>query len=141
MASQSLTLNEIKNSPREVRIGLSDLLTKEQLNEHRQAVAKSKKVSTKRFDEIDSESAEILARFGFGAWQAWQNGTISIEQMRRYIFAERARESRNQLRWLATVVASVAGANHAVKGKKTPAGLRIAQKNLELLDKRAKEGV
>lgn len=140
MADEPLTLKSITTSPREVKVRLSDLLTKEQLAEHREAVKNEKRIKIKRFDEVDAESAEILARFGFQTWQAWQNGEISIPQMHKYIYAERARESGQMIRWLTTVVASVAGANRPQKGRRTPAGLSVAQQNLEKINRRAKEG-
>lgn len=115
---------------KEVTFRASDFLSDEQQEQLAQANAKGAK-TIKPYDEIDAFSAEVLARFGYDTWQAWQGGKISTHQMLRYIAAERARETRNILPLEAIMMLSMAGANHPGKNGKPPKSLASAQKILQ----------
>lgn len=124
---------ELKN--KELHFRASDFLTEDEQERLHEANAKGAK--EKPYDEVDAISAEILARFGYDAWSAWQDGTISTSQMLRYIAAERAREARQIIPLEAITLLAMAGANHGNKNGKPPKSLASAQ---QLLKNEIKKG-
>lgn len=129
MRKSELTLKKVKALPkaspvREYRT--SDFLTKEQLEELHQnnvrGIAKRKK-----FDLVDSYVAEIMARFGYDAYQAWNMGEIPDSKMRRLVEAERAREKQYLLGLEGIIIMSNAASAHGKKGQ-IPKPLRTANK-------------
>lgn len=140
MTAPELTLNEVKKSEkvttRTVRV--SDFLSNEKKIELRM-VQEAREAQRKRgFDEIDAYSAEILGRFGYDAWQAWQTGQIKGEKMVRMILAERARAKRELLGVETMILAVGAGANNPTKAGHPPKSLRNAIKILKDEQKQAK---
>lgn len=129
--AHGITLAQAKEevAKSELHFRASDFLTEDQQEKLRQANTKA--VNIKPYDEVDAFSAEVLARFGFQTWQAWQGGEISTHQMLRYIAAERARETRQQIPLEAITLMAMMGANHGTKNGKPPKSLASAQKLLQ----------
>lgn len=137
---EALTLNDIRRRPaiKQDRVfRASDFLTNEEKQELREANARGRTYQ-RPFDEVDSFCAELLARFGWEAYKAWQSGEFEPEKALRYIAAERAREKREKLPLEAIIVNAVAGANHPTKHKSAPKGLKNAQKIIKNETKQAK---
>lgn len=133
-------MNEIKQRPvvKQDRVHrASDFLTNEELKELREVNAQGKTVR-KPYDEVDAYCAELLARFGWEAYQAWLHGDFDPEKAMRFIAAERARQKRDILPFETIVVSSVAGANHPNKHKTAPKGLKQAIRLIKLETKQAK---
>ena len=136
MTEPELTLNKVKETAVKREFRASDFLTQEQMDEVHESNMRGKKRAS--FDEIDAYIAEILARFGYGTYQAWKCGDISAEDMARFVQAERARDARNRLPIENIIVASVAGANNPTKGGHPPKSLKTAIKMLKRDEKIAK---
>lgn len=140
MMESELTLKNVKQSEkittRVVRI--SDFLTNEKKAELRMAQEARSAKLRRGFDEIDAYSAEILARFGYDAWQAWQCGQIKGEKMVKMVLAERARAKRELLGIETMILAVGAGANNPTKSGHIPKSLRNAIKILKDEQKQAK---
>lgn len=134
-----LTLNDIrKSSPKIARVSrASDFLTEQEQEELQQSNFVGKK-SRKKFDYTDAYCAEILARFGYEAYNAWDNGEIDEEFMKAMIEAERARE-RAQWIPLETIVINMVGSCiKRNKGEPQPKGPKQAQKVMKIEVKSAK---
>lgn len=141
MTTPELTLNEVKKTAKETKraVRVSDFLTSEEKSEIYAAREKKALAGDRRgFDDIDAYSAEILARFGYDAWQAWQCGQIKAEKMARLILAERARDKQRLLGLESLILAVGAGANRPTKGGHTPKSLKNAIKILKSEQKQAK---
>lgn len=140
MRAHELTLKQIKADlkPKNRVVRVSDFLTneeKQRIRLHRQ----NKQAQRNRgFDDVAAYSAEILARFGFEAWQAWQNGAISPQKMAEYVRAERARDKVSVLALEAIIISAVAGANHPDKHGHIPKSLKNALNILKNEQKMAK---
>lgn len=140
MTAPELTLKQVKKSEkvttRTVRV--SDFLSNEKRIELR--IAQEARSAEKRrgFDEIDAYSAEILGRFGYHAWLAWQTGQIKGEKMAKMVLAERARAKRELLGVETMILAVGAGANNPTKAGHAPKSLRNAIKILKDEQKQAK---
>ena len=135
--AHELTLNNVKAKVREHRA--SDFLSDEQQEEVKKSNIKGN--NSAKYNAVDAYIAEIIARFGYGAYMAWKNGEIDETTMAKYVIAERAREARNRLRIENIIVASVAGANNADKGGHTPKSLKAAIKMLKTEESLAKGGI
>lgn len=140
MEHEKLTLNDIRERPvikqdREFRA--SDFLTEDEQEELREVNARGRAIE-RPYDEVDSYCAELLARFGWDAYQAWLDGRFDPEKAMRFMAAERARQKREMLPLEAIILSSVAGANHPTKNKGTPKGLKQAQKIIKSETKQAK---
>lgn len=140
-AVEKLTLNEIKRSPKmtERHYRPSDFLTKNEIDDLHESNARGGKIR-KPYDEVDAFEAEILARFGWETFQAYQTSEISLEQLARYLAAERAREVAEKYNLECIIVGAVAGANRPRKHGGTPAGLKRAIDIVKTEYKRAKGG-
>lgn len=125
---ETLTLDTVKAKAKgQGRVfRASDFLTADEKKELRASNARGKRIR-KPYNAIDAMEAEILARFGWQAFEAWQQMKISNNQMLRYLAAERARERGHLLPLEIIITASVAGANHGHKGK-APKSLKQAIK-------------
>lgn len=137
---EKLTLNDIRERPaltQDRAFRASDFLTEEEKKELREVNARGR-TTQKPFDEVDSFCAELLARFGWDAYQAWLDGRFNPEKAMRFVAAERARQKREILPFEAIIVNAVAGANHPTKSKSTPRGLKNAQKIIKSEIKQAK---
>ena len=137
---ETLTLDNIKQRPsltegREFRA--SDFLTEDEQQELREVNARGRNIR-RPFDEVDSFAAEIMARFGWDAYQAWLDGRFNPEKAMRFIAAERARQKREMLPLEAIILNAMAGANHPTKHKSTPKGLKQAVKIMKSETKQAK---
>lgn len=137
---ETLTLEGIKKRPvmtqgREFRA--SDFLTDDEKQELREVNARGRNIQ-RPFDEVDSFAAELMARFGWEAYEAWLDGRFNPEKAMRFIAAERARQKREMLPLEAIIVNAVAGANHPTKGKSTPKSLKQAIKIIKGEQKQAK---
>ena len=139
MTAEKNTLQSIKSSPKmaEQNFRPSDFLSQSEMDELHEANANRGKI-VKRYDEIDAFEAEILERFGWNTLQAYQNGTISVEQVSRYIFAARARDAADRYALEMVIVSAVAGANNPNKHGKAPKSLKQAVDIVKTEYKRAK---
>ena len=141
--SADLTLDAVRKSPKVASEAsgkmtrLTDFMTKDEkeLLWHSNHVGKVKK---KQFDEIDAYMAEIMARFGYDAYLAWQKGDITTKRMNTLLAAERARdvESRLSLEMLINIL--VRDCIKWNKGEKKPKGPKLASKIIRDNVKRAK---
>lgn len=140
MTAPELTLSEVKKSEkittRTVRV--SDFLSNEKKVELRLAQEAKEAQRARGFDEIDAYSAEILGRFGYNAWVAWQTGQIKGGKMVKMVLAERARAKRELLGVEMMILAVGAGANNPTKAGHAPKSLRNAIRILKDEQKQAK---
>lgn len=136
---ENLKLETAKKAAKAKVFRASDFLSNEEAAEVRKANAEGKK-DRRAFDEIDAYMAEILARFGYEAYMAWQAGTISGDKMARMVMAERAREKRNLLGLEGIILAGLVGANNPTKGGHAPKSLKSAIKILKREQEIAKGG-
>lgn len=140
MTAPELTLQQVKKSEkvttRTVRV--SDFLSNEKRIELRMAQEARSAEKRRGFDEIDAYSAEILGRFGYHAWLAWQTGQIKGEKMAKMVLAERARAKRELLGVETMILAVGAGANNPTKAGHAPKSLRNAIKILKDEQRQAK---
>lgn len=121
------TLNDIRNSSKVKVFQASELLTKEQKTkrEQRRQTGRRKR---RLFDDTDAYIAEIIARFGYDTYRAWNNDEIDEVKMNRWILAERARE-RAQFIPIEGVIAHMVGACiKRTKKERAPKGPKEAQK-------------
>lgn len=88
---------------------VSDFLTDEEKEKLAKANIKGKK---KQFDKIDAYVAEIIARFGYDTYLAWQCGEIETKKMNRLLSAERVRDKARYLPLETVIISAVAGANN-----------------------------
>jgi len=125
-----------KTADRTVRV--SDFLSNEQKIQMKLAREERALSKNRKFDDVDAISAEILARFGWDAWNSWQNGQISVKKMNRMLLAERARQKREIYGLESIILASIAGANNPTEGGHAPKSLKNAIKILKSEHKQAK---
>lgn len=123
-----LTLTNIRKSPALGRVSkASDFLTEEEREELRRSNLRGK-VSKRKFEAPYAHVAEIIARFGYDTYLAWNSFEISEEKMNQMIMAERARE-KSQLLALETIVIQMVGSCiKREKGQSAPKGPKQAQK-------------
>lgn len=129
MRESELTLKKVQTLPkvapvREYRT--SDFLTTEQLSELHKNNAKASR-KQKKFGAVDAYVAEIMARFGYEAYQAWNLGIIPDSKMRRLVEAERAREKQYILGLEGIIIMANAASARGKKGQ-VPKPLRAANK-------------
>lgn len=137
-SKSDLTLANIKKSPKLGRVHrTSDYLTKEDKEDLMQSNFRGKR-SKRKFNDIDALAAEILARFGWEAYQAWNNFEIPHEDMNRYLEAERAREKAQGLALKAIIVQMVGSCIKREKNQPQPKGPKQAQKIMKEEVKSAK---
>lgn len=139
MAAEKTTLKSIKSSPKmaEQHYRPSDFLSQSDIDELHEANARGGKIS-KPYDEIDAFEAEILARFGWQTYKAYLSGEADIEQLAKYIAAERARDAQNRYNLECIIVSSVAGANRPRRHGGAPQSLKKAIDIVKAEYKRAK---
>ena len=140
MTAPDLTLNNVKEKAKSItRVHrVSDFLSKERLNTIKAAQEERIAAKKRGFDAIDALSGEILGRFGYHAWMAWQNGQIRADKMLRMILAERARTKRELLCLEGIIMATGAGANNPTKGGHMPKSLKNAIRIFQSEQKQAK---
>lgn len=131
MKKPEITLKVVKaNLPaKKTAFRASDLPNQDKINALREKAKKSAKTAKKRkYDEIDAHCAEIIARFGYEAYQKWNDGEIREEQMMKWVYAERARDKVNILNLEAIIMAMVGACIRRGKKDPKPKGPSIAQK-------------
>lgn len=141
MTTHDLTLQEVKKSAKVTeRIHrVSDFLSKDQKIEiAKYREKKALEGGSRGFDDVDAYSAEIMARFGYSAWQAWQCGQIKAEKMAKMVLAERARAKKELIGLEALIIAVNAGANNPTKNGHVPKSLKNAIKIFKSEQKEAK---
>jgi len=138
MTAPELTLNEVKkNVVRNVRV--SDFLTREQKQDIATYREQKERAGGRcQFDNVDAYSAEILARFGYDAWTAWQCEQIKQDKMAKMVLAERARDKKYLLGLEGLILAVGAGANRPTKSGHAPQSLKNATKIFKNEQKLAK---
>lgn len=134
---EKLTLNNVKKSSKltEKVFRASDYLSEEELNEVHESNARGKRIE-RPFDDIDAFGAEILARFGWQAYQAWLSGEFAMDKALRFVAAERARDKQALLNLEGIIITANYGANNADKHGKLPSTLKRAT---ELYQKEIKQ--
>lgn len=140
MTAPDLTLNNVKKKAQSItRVHrVSDFLSNEQKIQLKLAHEERTVAKTRGFDAIDALSGEILGRFGYHAWMAWQNGQIRADKMLKMVLAERARTKRELLGLEGIIMATGAGANNPTKGGHMPKSLKNAIKIFQSEQKQAK---
>lgn len=139
MTAEKTTLKSIKSSPKmaEQNFRPSDFLSQSEMDELHEANANRGKIH-RPFDEVDAFEAEILARFGWQTFQAYQTGDINLGQLSKYIAAERTRDAQERYALESLILAAVAGANNPSKHGKAPKSLKQAVNIIKTEYKRAK---
>ena len=127
--AEDYTLQNVRKSLKPtVRVSRpSDFLTSEEKQKLRESNAKGKK-NLKKFDDIDAYAAEILARFGYDAYMAWNAGTIPAEQMQKYVLAERSRDTSAMMALYGVIMSMVGACVKKEKGAPAPKGPKVAQR-------------
>ena len=140
MTAPELTLNNVKKSAKITKnvVRVSDFLSNDKKIELKMAQEALYIKKRRGFDEIDAYSAEILGRFGYDTWTAWQTGQIKTEKMAKMVLAERARQKRELLGIESLILASVSGANNPTKSGHAPKSLKNAVRILKSEQKQAK---
>lgn len=140
MTTPELTLKEVKktvqNRTRVHRV--SDFLSSDKKIKLKMAQGERSLRRKREFDEIDAFSGEILGRFGYDAWCAWQGGLIKADKMLKMVLAERARVKRELLGLESIILATGAGANNPSKSGHAPKSLRNAIRILKSEQNQAK---
>lgn len=128
MTAPELTLQNIKKSAEQTVnvVRVSDFLSDKKKKELRLAQEARYIRKRRRYDDVDAYSAEILARFGYDAWQAWNAKLLKPEKMLRFVLAERARDKQKLLGLESLIVSALAGANNPTKGGHPPKSLKNA---------------
>ena len=133
------TLNEVRKSS---KLGgqtfrASDFLTAEEKAElrHNNAVGKRKK---RPYSQVDAFVAEMIARFGYPLYKAWNDGEISEEKVARMMAAERAREKGQLLDLEAIIISMVGACVKKEKGQPNPKGPKTAVKVFKTAAKMAR---
>lgn len=105
----------------------SDFLSDKEKQELHESNNRGKE-EPKIYDGPDAFEAEMIARFGFDFFQAWNRGEIDDAFAYKAIMAERDREQNLLAPILMMIYAANAGANNpADKNGHAPKSLRIAQ--------------
>jgi len=125
---EGATLKEVyKNaSQKTTTFRASDFLSNDEQRQLRRANVIGKK-QHRRFDAVDALVAEIIARFGYETYKAWDSGEISDEKMSRLIAAERAREAQNRLPLEALMFNLISSCIRIEKGTRRPSGVKRAR--------------
>lgn len=115
----------------------SDFLTESEQKQLKERARKPRR-SRKLFTQSDAIIAEIIARFGYDTYKAWIDREISMDEMLRYIAAERAREAGKNLA-LEAMMLCVGSSCARPKNKHggVPKGLQNAQEILKSEQKKA----
>lgn len=133
MTAPELTLNGIRNSlPKKERVfRVSDFLNddEKQQNLERKAKRKTKK---RRFSQTDAIVAEMVSRFGYEFYLAWNEGEIDEDLAYRMLYAERAREAEARLKIEGVLVPLIKDCIKRSKKEKKPTGPRDAAKIIKL---------
>lgn len=132
MTAPELTLNKIRQSSKLMgkTFRVSDFRTNEEKEKHIKQKA-SRKPKRKKFNEVDAYIAEMIARFGYDTYKAWNRGEIGEKKMKAMIYAERAREKQYIIP-LETIVAQlVKDCIRRNKKEKKPTGPKEAAKILK----------
>lgn len=141
MTTHDLTLGKVRRSAKttEQVYRVSDFLSNDQKIEiAKYRERKALEGGSRGFDDVDAYSAEIMARFGYSAWQAWQCGQIKAEKMAKMVLAERARAKKELIGLEALIIAVNAGANNPTKNGHAPKSLKNAIKIFKSEQKEAK---
>lgn len=142
MKTPELSLGNVKKSLEQKSarktFRASDLLSKEELEAGRAAIATEYHKKKRPFDDIDALGAEICARFGYEAYLAWNSGEFDTEQMFRWVRAERARDDAQLLDLEQIIILMVQSCVRIHKGERKPQGPSDARKIWKEQLKRAK---
>lgn len=119
---------------------LADFLSEDELEElHRINYERRLAKKPKKFDEVDSIVAEIIARFGWEVYQKWNDGEIDMAWMTRIINAERARDARKMAELEGVVVETLKSLNSYDKKGKMTARAKKTAKDIEKIIKQNSE--
>lgn len=139
MKKPEITLNEIrKNSPKMGRVSrVSDFVTEEEVEKLRMANLMGKRKEPK-FDRVDAFVAEMIARFGYEFYEAWNNEEIDDNKVARLINAERAREAEARLPLEEVIINMVGSCVRVESGQPKPKGIRTARNRFKQEVKQAR---
>ena len=107
----------------------SDFLSKEEKKELEDIKSKPKKKDL--YSTADKIIAEIIARFGYETYKAWANDEIGLDEMFRYLLAERDREKQKLLNLERIIISVGSSCITPTKKKATPKGMSLALKILQ----------
>lgn len=128
-----LTLKDIRKSPKLMKVSrASDFMSKNEHDELRAANMMGKRSSERKFDAVDAYCAEIIARFGYDAYKAWNSGELDSKLVARMVEAERARERAGWLPIETIVINMVGSCIRRQKGEPQPKGPKAAQKIMKV---------
>lgn len=134
-----LTLADIRKSPKMGRVSrASDFISKDEMRQLRVANMVGKRSSKRKFDAIDAYCAEIIARFGYDAYKAWNSGELDEKLVARMIEAERARERAGWIPIETIVINMVGSCIRRQKGEPQPKGPKAVQKIMKIEVKAAR---
>lgn len=136
-----LTLNDVRRTlqPKQRKSGVSDFLTKEEQEEYKVVKTRSRRRRKQpKFGKVDAYMAEIIARFGYDTYKAWNADEIDDTKMIRMIEAERARERAAWLPIESLLRAVIQGGVPTFKPKKKPPIAKEVTKILKDEFKRAR---
>lgn len=103
----------------------SDFLSDRQKAQIIEARTKSR-VKKRKFDNVDSYIAEMIARFGYDFYKDWKAGIIPNAQVSKMILAERARDKQRLLSIEGIIIAMVGPTIQRQKGKPAPKSPKVA---------------
>lgn len=140
MTAPELTLQNVKKSAQQAVnvVRVSDFLSDEKKQELREAQEVRYIKKRRMFDDVDAYSAEIMARFGYDAWEAWNARLIKPEKMLRFVLAERARDKQKLLGFESLILSGLAGANNPTKSGHMPKSFKNAIRILKQEQSQAK---
>lgn len=108
----------------------SDFIDEEDRKKLDAANAKGRE-KKKQFDDVDSLVGEIIARFGYDTYLAWDSGEFDDDKMSRIIMAERARDRQQFIPIESIQFALGAAQIHKEKNKPAPKGYSTALRIME----------
>ncbi len=136
MAEISLASVREEASKKPQNFSVKDFASEDEIIELKKAQIERRR-RKRKFDDASAYSAEVLARFGYEAWKAWQEGDLPTERMNSYLLAERAREDAKLLNFEAFLMPLICSTIRKAKSG-TPKGVRNAQKVIKEQIERAK---
>lgn len=136
---ETFTLKDARNSS---KLGgrtfrASDFLSGEEKAELRRNNAIGKK-SRRIYGKVDAFIAELIARFGYDTYKAWNSGELGEAQIAKMLAAERAREKSQLLELEAIIISMVGACVRREKGQPQPKGPKTAVKVYKQVAKMAR---
>lgn len=137
--SGALTLEEVRRSPKlgDQVFQISDFMSSDEVTEVRRNNAIGKK-KRRPYDTVDAFVAEMIARFGYDVYCAWNKDELSEELVNKMMVAERAREKAQLLELEGIIIAMVGACVKKEEGQPAPKGPKTAIKIFKRVAKMAR---